>query len=41
MMVDGQWTYCGDHFSMYINIKLLCCTPEINVILCELYLNTK
>ena len=33
MGTDGYWTYCGDHFIMYINVKSLCSTPEINIIL--------
>ena len=32
-------TYCGDHFAIYKNIELLCCTPETNII-CQLYLST-
>lgn len=24
--------YCSNHFMMYTKIKLLCCTPESNVI---------
>ena len=24
---------CGDHFTMYTNIKSLCCTPETNIVL--------
>ena len=29
----GNGCYCGDHFAIYTNIKLLCCTPETNVML--------
>lgn len=32
MLVDGTWTYCGDHFTMYKNIESQCCIPEINTI---------
>ena len=32
MLVDGSWTYCGDHFIMYKNIESECCTPEVNTI---------
>ena len=39
MVMDVNWTYCGDHFAIYTNIKL-CCTPETNVI-CPLYLDKK
>ena len=24
---------CGDHFTIYTNIKSLCCTPETNIVL--------
>ena len=26
--MDVNWTYCGNHFAIYTNIKSLCCTPE-------------
>ena len=29
MFGDG----CGDHFALYKYIKLLCCTPESNIML--------
>ena len=41
--MDVNWTYCGDHFVIYMNIKSLCCTPganECNVV-CQLYFNKK
>lgn len=41
--MDVNWTYCGDHFVIYMNIKSLCCMPganECNVV-CQLYLNKK
>ena len=31
--MDGDWTYCGDHFVIYTDIKSLCCKPEINIML--------
>ena len=31
--------YCGDHFTVNTNIESLCCIPETNIILCQLYLN--
>lgn len=31
----------GDCFIMYINVELLCCTPEINVILYVNYASVK
>ena len=33
--MDVKWIYCGDHFAMYTNIKLLCCIPETK----RLYVN--
>ena len=33
MVMDGNQTYCGDHFAVYTNIKLLCCTPETNIMI--------
>ena len=33
LVTDGNWTYHGDHFVMYKNIELLCCTPETSMIL--------
>lgn len=29
----------GDHFTMYTNINTLCCIPETNIKLCQLYFN--
>lgn len=34
---DGNYTSCGEHFIMYINVKSLCCIPETNKR--QLYLN--
>lgn len=31
MVVDGYWTYCGDHSVRYINDESLCSTPEGNI----------
>lgn len=31
MVAGGNYTYC-EHFTTYINVKLLCCTPEMNII---------
>lgn len=36
-----NWTYCIHHSAIYTNIESLCCAPETNVILCQLYLNLK
>ena len=33
MVTDDKQTYHGDHFVTYINVKVLCYTPEANVIL--------
>ena len=33
MVINGNWTYCGDHFEMYRNIELLCCIVGINIVL--------
>ena len=41
MVIDVNWTYCGDHYTIYTNIKTLHCTPDINVMLWQLYLNKK
>ena len=38
-MVTGiKWTYFGDHFAIYTNVKLLHCAPGTNIVLCPLYL---
>lgn len=33
MVMDVNWTYYGDHFTIYIYVKLLCCTLVTNIIL--------
>lgn len=38
MMTDGNQTYLGDHFIVYINFESLCCTRETYNILRQLYL---
>lgn len=30
MMMNGNQTYCGDHFVVYTNVELLCSIPETN-----------
>ena len=30
-MKDANWTFCGDHLTIYTNIKSLCCIPESNI----------
>lgn len=39
--MDVNWTYCGAHFVVYINIESLHYTPDINRMLCQLVLNKK
>ena len=39
--MDGNQTYCGDHFAMYTNIESLCCIPETNVMLYANYIAVK
>lgn len=34
MVMNVNWTYCGDHFATYTDIKSLQCTPETNIMLC-------
>lgn len=42
MVMDVNQTYCGEHFTIYISIEPLCCTPETNInVMCQLYLNLK
>ena len=31
MVININQAYCGDHFTIYTNIKSLCCTPETNI----------
>lgn len=33
MMTDVKYTYSGNHFSIYTNIKSLCSISETNIIL--------
>lgn len=41
MVTDGEQTYCGDNFIMYINIESLCYIPETNIIFHQLFFNLK
>ena len=41
MGTDGYQTYCGDHFTIYANIKSLCSTPETNKIVYVNYISIK
>ena len=38
-MMDGNKTYCGDHFIMYMNIESLYYTPENNIMLYVNYIS--
>ena len=33
MLTDGNYHYRDEHLVMYVIVKLLCGTPEINIIL--------
>lgn len=35
--LDGNQTYCGDHFTVYTNIESLHCIPETNTLLYFIY----
>ena len=37
--MDVNWSYCGDRFAKHTNIESLCCTPETNIVSCQLHLN--
>ena len=32
MVTDVNYTYYGDYFTICINVELLCCTPETNML---------
>lgn len=32
-MTESGWTYYGDNFTVYTNVKSLCCTLVTNIIL--------
>ena len=32
MVIDGNWTYCGDHFEMYRNTESPCPTQGTNTV---------
>lgn len=36
MVTDVNCTYCGGHFTVYTNVKSLCCLPETKI---TLYVN--
>ena len=42
-LYGDRWllAYCGDHFIMYINVKLKCSVPETNIILYVNYVSIK
>ena len=33
MVANGNYTYCGNYFVMYRNIKSLCCAPGTTIVL--------
>lgn len=33
MVTDDNYTYSGDHYTVYKNVKSFWCTPETNLIL--------
>ena len=39
--MNPNYTYCVDYFTIYLNIKLLCCLPEINIRLHVDYISIK
>ena len=39
MVMDINWTYCGDHFAIHTSKKPLQGTLEANMLLCQLYPN--
>lgn len=41
MVTDGDYTYRGEHFVMYIVVESLCCASEANIILYINYFNKK
>ena len=41
MVTDGDYTYCGENFIMYINVKSLCCALDKYNIVYQLYFNNK
>ena len=39
--MDVNQNYCDDHFTIYTNIKSLCCTSEANIMLYVNYISIK
>ena len=37
MVMDVNYTCCGDNFAIYTNIEILCFTPEANIMSCVNY----
>lgn len=33
-ITDGNWSSCNEHVTMYKDIESLCCTLELNIMLC-------
>lgn len=40
-MINVNSTFCGNCLAIYTHIKLLCCTPQTNVILYDDYISVK
>lgn len=41
MGTDSSYTYYGDHFTVYANVKPLYSVPEINIILYNKHISVK
>ena len=41
MVIDINWIYCGDDFTICTNIESLYFLPETNIMLYQLYINFK
>ena len=41
MVIDDNWTHCGDQFMMYINAESLGGTPETTIIFYASYTSIK
>lgn len=41
MLIDGDYTYCGEHIVMYMAVEPFYCIAETNIILYSHYINLK
>lgn len=39
LVTDGYYIYGGDQFIMCVNAEPLCCIPETDIQVCQLYVN--